>query len=140
VPAIIDAEFKLEDESLQFQRKNIEFLIHYYENGGKLPLPGQTMWLLDEKVVDKMPEKVFEGSAMWAEVVCFPLTLTYSITLYSFIPRLCTINSYSSAIAITNTVLVLVLIPHLAKMIILINYYTTRPEAPELLNQETRWY
>jgi hypothetical protein len=81
--SIVDAEFKLrylrevlEDESLQFQRKNIEFLIHYYENGGKVPPLGQTMWLLDGKVVDKMPEKVSKGSAMWAEVVCLPLTLT----------------------------------------------------------------
>ena len=77
--SIIDAEFKLrslrevlKDESLQFQRKNIEFLIHYYENGGKVPPLGQTMWLLDGKVVDKMPEKVSNGSAMWAEVVCLP--------------------------------------------------------------------
>jgi hypothetical protein len=31
-------------------------------------------------------------------------------------------------------------IPHLAKMIILINYYTARLEASELPNQETRWY
>jgi hypothetical protein len=75
--SIVDAEFKLrylrevlKDESLQFQRKNIEFLIHYYENGGKVPPLGQTMWLLDGKVVDKMPEKVSKGSAMWAEVVC----------------------------------------------------------------------
>ena len=70
---------EVEDESLQFQRKNIEFLIHYYENGGKVPPPGQSMWLLDGKVVDKMPEKISEGSAMWLEVVCLPLTLTYSI-------------------------------------------------------------
>jgi hypothetical protein len=66
--SIVDAEFKLryfrewlEDESLQFQRKNIEFLIHYYENGGKIPAPGQTMWLLDGKVVDKRPEEVPKG-------------------------------------------------------------------------------
>jgi hypothetical protein len=45
--SIVDAEFKLrhlredlKDESSQFQRKNIEFLIHYYENGGKIPAPG----------------------------------------------------------------------------------------------------
>jgi hypothetical protein len=82
--SIVDAEFKLrylrkslEDESLQFQRKNIEFLIHYYENGGKLPAPGQTIWLLDGKVVDKMPERVSKGSAIWAEDVCLPPTLTY---------------------------------------------------------------
>jgi len=93
--SIVDAEFKLgylrkalDDEEFQFQRKNIEFLIHYYENGGKLPAAGQTMWLLDGKVVDKMPEKIPKGSAMWAEVVCLPLTLTYPITLYSFISRL----------------------------------------------------
>ena len=47
---IVDAEFKLrylrdvlKDESLQFQRKNIEFLIHYYENGGKVHPLGKTM-------------------------------------------------------------------------------------------------
>ena len=76
-PSIVNEEFKLryfrewlEDESLQFQRKNIEFLIHYYENGGKVPPLGKSMWLLDGKVVDKIPEKVSKGSAMWAEVVC----------------------------------------------------------------------
>jgi|SRR5271170_2804607 len=57
----------LEDETLAFQRKNIEFLIHYYENGGKIPPRGQIMWLLDGKVVDKMPETVFRPSALWAE-------------------------------------------------------------------------
>ena len=76
-PSIVDEEFKLryfrvwlEDESLQFQRKNIEFLIHYYENGGKIPAPGQTIWLLDGKVVDKEPEETPEGSVVWAEEVC----------------------------------------------------------------------
>jgi hypothetical protein len=98
--SIVDAKFKvrylrkaLEDESLQFQRKNIEFLIHYYENGGELPPPGQTMWLLDGEVIDKMPEGIPKGSALWAEVVCLPLALTYSITLYSFISRPCAINT-----------------------------------------------
>ena len=73
----VDEEYKLrclreelEDESLQFQRKNIEFLIHYYENGGKVPAPGQTIWLLDGKVVDKEPEEIPEGSVVWAEQVC----------------------------------------------------------------------
>jgi hypothetical protein len=75
--SIVDEEFKLrhlredlEDESYQFQRKNIEFLIHYYENGGKIPAPGQTIWLLDGKVVDKEPEEIPEGSVVWAEEVC----------------------------------------------------------------------
>jgi hypothetical protein len=97
--SIVDEEFKLryfrewlKDESLQFQRKNIEFLIHYYENGGKIPAPGQTMWLLDGKVVDKRPEKVPKGSAMWSEEVCLPLTLTYYY-LYSYILRPCAIKS-----------------------------------------------
>ena len=61
---------ELKDESLQDQRKNIEFLIRYYENGGKIPAPGQTIWLLDGKVVDKLPEEIPEGSAVWAEEVC----------------------------------------------------------------------
>jgi hypothetical protein len=87
--SIVDAELKLrylrevlQGESLQSQRKNIKFLVYYYENGGKVPPLGQTMWLLDGEVVDKMPEKVSKGSAMWAEVVCLPLTLTYPIALY----------------------------------------------------------
>jgi hypothetical protein len=72
--SIVDEEFmlrclrkELKDESVQDQRKNIEFLIHYYENGGKIPAPGQTIWLLDGKVVDKLPEEIPEGSAVWAE-------------------------------------------------------------------------
>ena len=94
VPSIVDEEFKLrrlreelKDESYQFQRKNIKFLIHYYENGGKVPPPGQTMWLLDGKVIDKMPEKIPKGSTVWAEEVCLPLTLTHPITVYLFILR-----------------------------------------------------
>ena len=61
---------ELKDESLQDQRKNIEFLIRYYENGGKIPAPGQTIWLLDGKVVDKKPMEIPEGSVVWAEEVC----------------------------------------------------------------------
>jgi hypothetical protein len=102
--SIVDEEFKLrylrkslEDESFQFQRKNIEFLIHYYENGGKIPAPGQTMWLLDGKVVNKMPEKVSKGSAMWPEEVCLPSTPTHPITVYLFILRLCAINSIANS-------------------------------------------
>ena len=100
--SIVDAEFKLgylrkalDDGSIQSQRqrKNIEFLIHYYENGGNVPPPGQTMWLLDGKVIDKMPEKIPEGSTVWAEEVCLPLTLTHPITLYLFILRPCAIKS-----------------------------------------------
>jgi hypothetical protein len=64
---------ELEDESYQFQRKNIEFLIHYYENGGKIPAPGQTIWLLDGKVVDKEPVEIPEGSVVWAEQVYLSL-------------------------------------------------------------------
>jgi hypothetical protein len=75
--SIVDEEFKLRrlreelrDESYQFQRKNIEFLIRYYENGRKIPAPGQTIWLLDGKVVDKEPEEIPEGSVVWVEEVC----------------------------------------------------------------------
>jgi hypothetical protein len=92
--SIVDEEYKLrhlreelEDESYQFQRKNIEFLIHYYENGGKVPAPGQTIWLLDGKVVDKEPEEIPEGSIVWAEEVCLPSTLTHPITLYLHVLR-----------------------------------------------------
>jgi hypothetical protein len=92
--SLVDAEFKLgylrkalKDESFlsQRQRKNIEFLIHYYENGGKLPPPGQTMWLLDGKVVDKMPEKIPEGSAVWAEEVCLPLTPNFILITCTYL-------------------------------------------------------
>jgi hypothetical protein len=103
VPSIVNEEFKLrcfrewlEDESLQFQRKNIESLIHYYENGGKIPAPGQPMWLLDGKVVDKRPEKVPKGSAMWSEEVCLPLTPTYYY-LYLYILRPCAIKSIANS-------------------------------------------
>jgi hypothetical protein len=75
----VDEEYKLrclreelEDDELQFQRKNIEFLIHYYENGGKVPAPGQTIWLLDGKVVDKEPREIPEGSVVWLKKFVFP--------------------------------------------------------------------
>jgi hypothetical protein len=111
--SIVDVEYKLrhlrkelEDESLQFQRKNIEFLIHYYENGGKVPAPGQTIWLLDGKVVDKEPEEIPEGSTVWAEEVCLPSTLTHPITVYLFILRPCAIysiaNSYCKSLPSDN--------------------------------------
>jgi hypothetical protein len=58
-----------------FQRKNIELLIHYYQNGGEVPPPGQVMWLLDGEFVDEIPEKVSEGSAAWAEAACGPRQL-----------------------------------------------------------------
>jgi hypothetical protein len=77
--SIIDTEYKLrhlreelEEESYQFQRKNIEWLIHYYENGGKVPAPGQPIWLLDGKVVDKEPIEIPKGSVVWVERVCLP--------------------------------------------------------------------
>ena len=57
----------LKDDSLAFQRKNIEFLIHYYENGGEIPPQGKTMWPVDSKVVEKSPERLSKPSAMWAE-------------------------------------------------------------------------
>jgi len=84
---------ELEDDELQFQRKNIEFLIHYYENGGKIPAPGQTIWLLDGKVVDKEPEEIPEGSVVWAEEVRLPSILTHPITVYLYILRPCAIKS-----------------------------------------------
>jgi hypothetical protein len=112
--SIVDAEFKLgylrkahEDESFlsQRQRKNIEFLIHYYENGGKVPPPGQTMWLLDGKVVDKMPEKIPEGSAVWSEEVCLPFALTYYY-LYLYILRPCAIKSLPIVRAYRLTIMI----------------------------------
>ncbi len=53
------------------QAKNLEYLIRYYENGGAVPPCGETMWLLDGKVVGEMPREVPEGSAMWGEEVCY---------------------------------------------------------------------
>jgi hypothetical protein len=45
------------------QRKNIEFPIDFYEQGRKLPEGGKSIWLLDGKIVDKMPKVVPKGSA-----------------------------------------------------------------------------
>ena len=58
----------LEDNSYEVQRhrENILFLIHYYENGGAPPPRGQTMWLVDGKIVDQMPTWA-KGSAIWPE-------------------------------------------------------------------------
>jgi hypothetical protein len=113
--SIVDEKYKLrclreelEDESYQFQRKNIEFLIHYYENGGKVPTPGQAIWLLDGKVVDKEPEEVPEGSVVWLEEVCLLLILTYpttvSVYLYTLRPRaICSITkSYCESLLSDN--------------------------------------
>jgi hypothetical protein len=111
--SIVDEEYKLrhlreelEDESYQFQRKNIEFLIHYYENGGKVPAPGQPIWLLDGKVVDKEPEEVPEGSVVWLEEVCLPLILTHPTTVYLYILRPWAIysiaNSYCKSLPSDN--------------------------------------
>ena len=33
--------------SAPLQRKNLEFLIRYYENGGSIPVGDQVMWILD---------------------------------------------------------------------------------------------
>jgi hypothetical protein len=45
----------LGDDSYEVQRhrENILFLIHYYENGGEPPTPGQRMWLVDGKSLIK---------------------------------------------------------------------------------------
>lgn len=74
-PIIINAESRIRelremllDKSLDFQKKNILFLIHLYETG-QLPKPaGETTWILDGKFCDGLPEKIPEGSAVWAEV------------------------------------------------------------------------
>ncbi|KAK1762911.1 hypothetical protein QBC33DRAFT_550947 [Phialemonium atrogriseum] len=60
----------LEDNVMVWQRhrKNILFLIDYYENGGEVPPPGKTMWIFDGKVVDQPPTPPWPvTSAAWAE-------------------------------------------------------------------------
>jgi hypothetical protein len=74
-PIIINAESRIRelremllDKSLDFQKKNILFLIQLYETG-QLPKPaGETTWILDGKFCAGLPEKIPEGSAVWAEV------------------------------------------------------------------------
>jgi len=61
------------------QRKNIEYLINYYKNGGKPPEPSQIIWLVDGVVVDEMP-RGSTGEAIWREAVCFPLPTLISVT------------------------------------------------------------
>jgi len=70
----------LEDDSYEVQRhrENILFLIHYYENGGEPPTPGQRMWLVDGKVVDQKPVFPAMGSAIWPEEGPFPQQLGQS--------------------------------------------------------------
>ena len=70
----------LENDSYEVQRhrENILFLIHYYENGGEPPPRGQTMWLVDGKVVDQKPVFPVMGSAIWPEEGPFPQQLGQS--------------------------------------------------------------
>lgn len=87
---------KLEDESVISRRhhKNFEFLIHYYENGGKPPPSGKFMWILDGKIIDKPPEKIPEGSALWPEMVCLPFVLILLLYSYFYLehrPSTCTV-------------------------------------------------
>lgn len=67
---IHDLELSLNDEILARQRKNIEFMIRYYKNGGELPAQGKSIWVLDGKMIDHMPTRLAEGSVLWEEAVC----------------------------------------------------------------------
>ncbi|OAA60455.1 hypothetical protein SPI_05579 [Niveomyces insectorum RCEF 264] len=49
------------------QRKNIEFLIRYYENGGRVPQPGETIWLVDGRIVPERPKAYVPGAQVWPE-------------------------------------------------------------------------
>jgi hypothetical protein len=84
-PLIIGAEERIRelremllDKSLEFQHKNISFLIQLYETSQLPPAPGQSVWILDGKIVDGRPKKIPKGSVVWVEVC---LTLFYLIAL-----------------------------------------------------------
>ncbi|KAK9369257.1 hypothetical protein V1509DRAFT_638805 [Lipomyces kononenkoae] len=65
------------DESEEYQRKNILFLIHLYETGQLKELrPGKIIWIFDGKIVDGMPKEVPPGSAVWAERIGLQLMQT----------------------------------------------------------------
>ncbi|KAK9334887.1 hypothetical protein V1521DRAFT_133287 [Lipomyces starkeyi] len=58
------------DESQEYQRKNILFLIHLYETGQLKELrPGKITWIFDGKIVDGLPKEIPPGSAVWAESI-----------------------------------------------------------------------
>lgn len=91
-PAAVSVGFDPRDVPLQ--RKNIEFVIKYYENGGQIPSQGQYMYILDGQLVDKRPVPVPEGSILWVETVC-------SLTLILNLNHLRTTNPISSAFTIS---------------------------------------
>src|SRR2546421_11766632 len=82
-PPIINAESRmLLDKSLEFQHKNMSFLIHLYKTGQLPTPPGKTTWILDGKLIDGPPDKIPKGSAVWTEVCSylqFMLLFTYSM-------------------------------------------------------------
>src|SRR4051812_10910917 len=88
-PPIIDAKSRIRelrdmllDKSVEFQHKNISFLIHLYETGQLPGPPGETTWILDGELIDGLPDKIPKGSAVWAEV-CSYSNLWYNFTNYT---------------------------------------------------------
>jgi hypothetical protein len=69
------------DDSLAFQRENVMFVLHLYEIG-HLPKPGmERTWVLNGKVVDRLPDKIPQGSAVWVEV-CLTSIVYYYLTYF----------------------------------------------------------
>lgn len=85
-PFVINAESRirelrelLSDKSQEYQKKNILALIHLYKTG-QLPKPtDETTWIFDGKVVNSEPNKIPQGSAVWAEV-CLIFIFCYYFT------------------------------------------------------------
>jgi len=74
-PFVISAESRIRElrkylsyKSQEYQRKNILALIHLYETGQLARPTEETVWIFDGKVVDSEPDKIPQGSAVWAEV------------------------------------------------------------------------
>ncbi|KAK9370500.1 hypothetical protein V1509DRAFT_637480 [Lipomyces kononenkoae] len=85
----------LSDESQEYPRKNILFLIHLYETGQLKELrPGKITWIFDGKIVDGMPKGVPPGSAVWAESVGHQLMQTTTQTPQSFVLQMAQSASY----------------------------------------------
>ena len=88
-PFILSAESRirdlreiLADGSEEYQRKNILTLIDLYETGQLAGPTEETVWIFDGKVVDSEPDKIPQGSAVWAEV-CLIFIFCYYFTDFS---------------------------------------------------------
>ena len=88
-PFVISAESRIRElrkylsyKSQEYQKKNILALIHLYETGQLAGPTEETVWVFDGKVVDSEPDKIPQGSAVWAEV-CLSFIFCYYFTNFN---------------------------------------------------------